>query len=511
MNMKAHTSGHWAVAGQQPRIAIIGAGMSGIAAVVKLRKAGYTNLTVFEKADRVGGTWRENHYPGLSCDVASRWYSFSFALNPDWTHRYSYGPEIQAYMEKTADDFGVTGIVRFNTPVTDLRWQAPVWHLTTGSGETLQFDIVIGATGVLHHPVKPDIEGLDTFAGDCFHSARWDDSVSLDGKRVGVIGTGSTAAQIVGKITEQVGQMYVFQRTPQWMVPLPQKTYSRTYRRLMKWFPFLMRLGYRYYFELLVRNFGAATVGDKKKQALISHICRKNLQENVPDPELRKKLTPDYQAACKRLIFCSDFYPAMSRDNAHLITEEIVKVVPEGVVTADGTVHKLDVLVLSTGFDPGAFILPTRVTGEQGIDLRETWDGAPRAHRAVAVPGFPNFWLLEGPTGPVGNLSLITISEHQVDYIISMLDRMKKDRLAAISARAEAAEAYNESMRAAMPDTVWVSGGCTSWYMDKTGMPNLYPFPPKQYLHEMHHPDFAEYHLQQAAQALPAEQVAAVT
>ncbi len=512
MNMPAQSPGGWAASGHQPRIAIIGAGMSGIAAVVKLREAGYTDLTVFEKADRVGGTWRENSYPGLSCDVASRWYSFSFALNPDWTHRYSYGPEIQAYMEKTANDFGVTDIVRFNTPVTDLRYEAPLWHLTTGTGETLEYDVVIGATGVLHHPMYPDIEGLDSFAGDCFHSARWNHDVDLTGKRVGIIGTGSTAAQIVGEVTDKVGEMHVFQRTPQWMVPLPQKAYSKTYKRLMKWFPFLMRIGYRYYFEALVRTFGAATVGDKGKQGLISRVCLKNLENNVPDPELRQQLTPDYQAACKRLIFCSDFYPAISRDNAHLVTDDITRIVAEGVETADGEVHELDVLVLATGFNPGAFILPTKVTGENGKDLGETWGGAPRAHRAVAVPGFPNFWLLEGPTGPVGNLSLITISEHQVDYIISMLNKMKSEGLAAIAARDEAMETYNESMRAALPNTVWVTGGCTSWYMDATGMPNLYPFPPRQYLKEMKHPDFSEYRLMDgttAADSVDVENIAA--
>ncbi len=499
MNVQAHQG--WASAGRQPRIAIIGAGMSGIAAVVKLKKAGYTDLTVFEKADRVGGTWRENSYPGLSCDVASRWYSFSFALNPDWTHRYSYGPEIQAYVEKTAHDFGVTELVRFNTPVTDLRYEAPVWHLTTGDGDSAVYDIVIGATGVLHHPMTPAIDGLDTFAGDCFHSARWDHSVDLACKRVGVIGTGSTAAQIVGDITARVKQMVVFQRTPQWMMALPQKRYTALTKRLMRWFPFLMRIGYRYYFELLVRSFGAATTGDKDKQALISKLCQQNLDDNVPDPALREKLTPDYQAACKRLIFCSDFYPAISRDNASLVTDEIERIVPEGVQTADGTVHELDVLVLATGFDPGAFILPTRVTGEDNLDLASVWGRAPRAHRAVAVPGFPNFWLLEGPTGPVGNLSLITISEHQVDYVISMLDKMKAEGLAAIAAREDATRAYNEAMAAAMPGTVWVSGGCTSWYMDETGMPNLYPFPPKQYLKEMKRPDFAEYRLLDATQA----------
>jgi cation diffusion facilitator CzcD-associated flavoprotein CzcO len=495
MTATAPTPHAWSTEGRQPSIAIVGAGMSGIAAVVKLRRAGYTDLTVFEKADRVGGTWRENTYPGLSCDVPSRWYSFSFALNPDWNHRYSYGPEIQAYMEKVADDFGVTDIVRFETPVEKLRYEAPTWRLTTGAGEELRFDIVISATGILHHPAVPEIEGLDSFAGASFHSARWDHSAPLAGKRVGVIGTGSTAAQIVGAITDDVAEMFVFQRTPQWMAPLPQTKYTRRLKRLLRWFPFLQRLGYNFYKNGMVKTFAAATVGDKKKQKLLSDICLKNLEENVADPELRAKLTPDYQAACKRLVFCSDFYPAISQEHAHLVTDAIARVTPEGVQTADGTLHELDVLVLATGFDPSAFILPTQVTGEDGLDLEAFWDRAPRAHRAVAIPGFPNFWMLEGPTGPVGNLSLITVTERQVDYVISMLDKMKAEGLAAIAVKEAAFREYNDAMREAIPKTVWVTGGCTSWYMDKSGLPNLYPFPPERYLADMHDPDFSEFRL----------------
>ncbi len=495
MTMQAQIQPGWSQRGAQPAIAIIGAGMSGIAAVVKLRKAGYTDLTVYEKADRVGGTWRENTYPGLSCDVPSRWYSFSFAMKPDWSHRFSYGPEIQAYMEEVADKFDVNSVVQFNTPVSDLVYEAPRWRLTTADGQQRYFDIVISATGVLHHPAFPDIPGLETFAGEKFHSAQWDHTVELRGKRVGIIGTGSTAAQIVGAITDKVGEMHVFQRTPQWMAPLPQKKYSKLWQRALKAMPFLQKLGYHYYYQLMLRTFAAATVGNKPMQRLLSWICLKNLEKNVADPVLRKKLTPAYQAACKRLIFCSEFYPAISRDNAHLITESIECITDEGVRTSDGKLHELDVLVLATGFDPGSFILPTKVTGEGGRDLADFWDGVPRAHRALAMPNFPNFWMLEGPTGPVGNLSLITISENQIDYVISMLDKMKRDGLEAIAVEESAFTAYNDAMRKQMPNTVWITGGCTSWYMDKTGMPNLYPFKPRRYLDDMQQPDFSEYRL----------------
>ena len=490
------TPGHcWAKQGRQPSIAIVGAGMSGIAAVVKLREAGYTDLSVYEKADRVGGTWRDNTYPGLSCDVPSHWYCFSFAPNPDWSHRFSYGSEIQEYMEKVADDFGVTEIVRFDSAVTRLEYQAPIWRLTTEDGVEKSYDIVISATGILHHPMYPDIEGLDSFEGACFHSARWDHSVKFSGKRIGVIGTGSTASQIVGEITNDVAEMRVFQRTAQWMMPLPQKRYSRFWKRTLRLFPFVQRLVRRFYVRKFLLTWAAATTGDVKQQQVLSEMSRKNLEGHVADPGLRAKLTPSYQAACKRLVFCSDFYPAITREHAHLITEPIERITPHGVQTADGRHHELDVLVLATGFDPFAFILPTRVTGEKSRDLETFWSGAPRAHRAVALPGFPNFWMLEGPTGPIGNLSIITVTENQLDYIIRMLDEMKARGLAAVSVKEEAFDAYNEALAEALPKTVWVTGGCTSWYMDKTGLPNLYSHAPQRYLEEMQNPDLAEFRL----------------
>jgi cyclohexanone monooxygenase len=482
-----------AESGFNPRIAIIGAGMSGIAAVVKLRKAGYDNLTVFEKSHKVGGTWRENRYPGLSCDVPSHWYSFSFAPNPNWSHKFSYGPEIQAYMEKTAEDFDVISAVRFNTAVEKLDYRDSQWHLVTEHGDEEVFDTVISATGVLHHVAIPDIDGLDSFAGNSFHTAQWDDSVDLTGKRVGIIGTGSTASQIIGAITPIVSEMNVFQRTPQWIAPLPQRAYSRLERFLMRRFPILTRLLYWTNYGMFKLVFGPATTGNKKAQEKISKICADHLEQEIPDPELRAKLTPSYQAACKRLIFASDFYPAMRQEHTNLITEAIDKIEPQGIRTKDGDLHELDILILATGFDAAKFILPTQVTGEGGADLATFWGRSPRAHRAVAMPHFPNFWMVEGPTGPIGNLSLIMISEHQLDYIILMLDEMRDKGITSIAPKAAAYAAYNDSMSERVKDTVWVTGGCDSWYFDESGQPNLYPFPPQQYLRDMRAPIFDEY------------------
>lgn len=485
----------WARSGRTPRIAIIGAGMSGIASVVKLRRAGYTDLTVYEKADRVGGTWRENHYPGLSCDVPSYWYSFTFAPNPDWSHRFSYGPEIQAYMEQTARDFGVLDAIRFDTAVTALRYEAPCWRLTTEHGDEEVYDLVVSATGVLHHPAMPDIPGLDEFEGEMFHSARWDDDCALAGRRVGVIGTGSTAAQIVGAIGPEVGRLSVFQRTAQWMAPFPQKTYSDRWKAFARRFPVVLKALYYFYYWFMSTRIGGAVLGDEKAHARLAGACRENLEQNISDPALREKLTPDYAAACKRIVICSDFYPAISADNAELVTDGIERIEAKGVRTKDGRLHELDVLVLATGFDPTRFILPIRVTGEGGVDLEKRWDGAPRAHRAMSVPGFPNLWMIEGPTGPVGNLSLITISEYQIDYLIRCLDEMKRRGLEAMAPKEESFAAYNAEINEGLPNTIWVRGGCNSWYLDKTGLPNLYPFSPARFRKEMRSPDFSEYRL----------------
>lgn len=485
----------WAKEDRVPRIAIVGAGMSGIAAVVKLREAGYTDLTVYEKADRVGGTWRENSYPGLSCDVPSHWYSFTFAPNPNWKHRYSYGPDIQAYMEDVADRFGVTAVTRFNTPVDELTYEAPFWRLRTEAGEEQIYDIVICATGVLHHPSIPNFEGLETFEGAAFHSARWDHSVPLDGQRVGVVGAGSTAAQIIGALGPRVKKLVAFQRTPQWMVPLMQKEYSPFFKAFLRAFPIYHNVLRWWFRNLMGKGLIKATTGDKKAQNLISEIALTNLEDNVPDPELRKRLTPNFQAACKRIIVCSDFYPAISADNAELVTEGIERIEPKGVRTKDGVLHELDVLALATGFDSSAFVLPIKVYGEDKVELKDIWNGAPRAHRAVAMPGFPNFWMLEGPTGPVGNFSLIQLSEWQIDHLIRCFNKMRDEKLAAIAPSKEAYEAYNAKMNVAVKNTVWYTGGCDSWYIDKSGLPNLYPWSPEQYRVEMQNPDFDEYRL----------------
>lgn len=495
----ANLNSCWAKEGRTPRIAIVGAGLSGIGAVIALRQAGYTDLTVYEKADKIGGTWRDNRYPGLSCDVPSYWYSYSFEPNPDWSHRFSFGPEIFKYVEHVAKKYDVMSVVKFNSPVTEMAYLGPKWSLKAEGHDTQIFDFIISATGILHHPRYPDIKGIDSFKGDMFHTARWDDSVALEGKRVGIIGTGSTSAQIVGEITKKVGHMTVFQRSKHWVAPLPQKKYSTLWKTVLRACPWIHPHLSNFYKRNMLTTFAAATVGDLVQQQKIEQACLVNLARNVPDPELRAKLTPDYKATCKRLIFCSDFYPAISRDNAELVTDGIAGIEPEGIRTEDGRLHELDVLILATGFKVSEFMLPAKVYGENKLELSEVWDGAPRAHRAMTIPSFPNFWMLEGPTGPVGNLSLISITETQLGYMIKCLDQMKTEKAASIAVKQDTFDAFNKAMAKEVLGTTWATGGCDSWYIDKTGTPNLYPWHPSLFYKEMQQPDFSEYQFSQQA------------
>ena len=485
----------WAEAGRQPRIAVIGAGFSGMGTIIKLREAGFDDITCFEKAQTLGGTWRDNTYPGLSCDVPSHWYSYSFELNPNWKHRFSYGPEISAYQETVAKKYGLFDAIRFADGVSEIHYLGREWKLISEkSGEQI-FDFVIAATGVLVNPAYPDIKGLESFKGDKFHSARWQHDVSLKGKRVGIIGTGSTACQIVGAIKDDIGHLDVYQRTPHWITPMAQKEYSSTWKGLLRTFPFIQKFIRNVIRSRMEQTFGEATLGNVEQQQKIEQACLKHLENQVPDPELRAELTPDYRATCKRLILCSDYYPALCQDNVDLVTDDIDQIEPGGIRTKDGVLHEHDVLVLATGFQAGDFILPTEVYGEEGQSLREFWGGLPRAHRAMTFPGFPNFWMLEGPTGVFGNTSLIDITEHQLEYLVSVLTTMREQKVISIAPKQEAYTAYNADMSAAIKTSTWATGGCDSWYLDASGSPNIYPWLPDVYREEMRNPDFSEYHM----------------
>ncbi len=481
---------------------IIGAGMSGILAGYCLYKSGYRDYTIYEKGDSVGGTWRENSYPGLHCDVPAHHYSYSFALNPDWSKVFAPGPEIWAYFDRQARQLGVFDHIRFNSEIADARWDGAKWNITLKDGSTDSSDILISATGFLHQIVMPDIPGLDTFAGHKFHTARWDHSVALDDARIGIIGTGSTAVQIVSALAGRVRNLELFQRTPQWVLNVPQTEFSAEQRADFANRPELMQALYDEAAHFTRETTRAVMGLDEEGRAAMVRNCEENLAR-VKDPELRAHLTPDYAVGCKRLIMSPDFYEAIQRPRTELITAGIERIVPEGVLTSDGVLHELDVLVLASGFDPTAYVRPVAMTGEDGRTLADIWAEQPVAYQCVTVPHMPNFFMIGGPYSPVGNISLVLMAEWQVDYIMKCIAYIAEND-AAMSPDPTATGGYIAEIRAAARKTIWATGGCRSWYLDAEGVPAIYPYPSEIFREEtLGGPDFSKFTIRKLRQPEP--------
>jgi cation diffusion facilitator CzcD-associated flavoprotein CzcO len=478
--------------GRELRFAIIGAGMAGILSAIKLKEAGLTDFTVYEKADRVGGTWRENTYPGLSCDVPSHLYSYSFAPTPEWNHRYSAGEEIQAYFERVAREHAITDDIRFGDEVTSCRFVDGRWRIETARGHRDEVDVVIAATGVLHHPRFPDLDGVDDFEGAVFHSSRWNHGVKLDGARIGIVGTGSTAVQMTSALVNRAGRLSLFQRTAQWIMPAENPPYSDDEKSAFRSNPEQLaelRANLTQMFDIFAN---AIVDADSPEMKMIAAMCLDNLESNVRDLELREALRPDYQAACKRLIVSPDFYEAIQQPNAELVTDRIERIEPAGVRTADGTLHELDILVLATGFKTDAFMRPMTVIGRDGESLAHAWSERPSAYMSVSIPGFPNFFMLNGPNGPVGNFSLIEVAELQFGYIMQLLEPLRSGESREVSATPDAMEQHEAARVQAVEKTVWVTG-CHSWYLDDRGIPATWPWSFDRFRSEMQAPHTAAF------------------
>lgn len=474
-----------------PRVVIVGAGMSGLCMAIKLRRSGLQDITIYEKARQLGGTWRDNTYPGLTCDVPSRFYQYSFELNPGWTHRYSPGPEIWAYLDRVADRYDIRRHIVFGTEVTEGRFADGRWHIRTSTGQEDVADFLVSATGVLHHPRRPRIDGLESFGGAAFHSARWDHTVELEGRRVAVVGTGSTGVQIVTDLAGTAGRLALFQRTAQWIFPARNRRYGGLTKAGHRALPALSRLGYHWHEFLISSLLSQAIIKPGWRRSLIGRVCRRHLA-TVRDPELRRRLTPDYEPMCKRLIASAGFYDAVQRPDVELVTEAIDHIEPRGIVTRDGALHEIDVLVLATGFDAHAYLRPMELTGPDGLTLTKAWQDGPRAYRTVALPGFPNFFMLMGPHSPIGNYSLISVAEAQADYVLGWIRRWRAGLVSTMTPTPEATERFNAEMRKAMPQTVWTTG-CTSWYLGKDGLPELWPWTPRKHRAMLRDPSFADF------------------
>ncbi len=475
------------------RFIIMGAGMSGILTAIKLQEAGLDNFAIYEKADRLGGTWRENEYPGIACDVPSHMYSYSFAPNSEWSHRHSPGAEIQAYFEEVARRYGVDELIQYGKEITRCSFEDGRWRIETSDGTTDEGDFVIAATGVLHHPAYPDIEGLDSFEGPSFHSARWDHDVKLAGKRIGVIGTGSTSIQIVSALIDDVAELSLFQRTPQWIMPVENPAYSEKQKAKFRSHPEVMQTIRDEVTTQFIDGFANVLHDpDSPILAAIHATCEANLDNSVRDPEMREKLRPDYRAACKRLIMSENFYDAIQRPNANLVTEGIERVEKNGVRTSDGQLHELDVLVIATGFRVDRFMRPMEVIGRDGTALEDAWKEGPFAYMAISIPDFPNFFMLNGPNGPVGNFSLIDVAEMQFSYIIQLIEQVRSGSCNEVSASRGATERFDADRIKAAKTTIWASG-CNSWYLDANGVPAAWPWTFDRFTEEMSKPRLEDY------------------
>lgn len=457
------------------RVAVIGSGFSGLGTAIRLQQQGIEDFLVFERADDVGGTWRDNTYPGCACDVMSHLYSFSFAPNPRWKSTFGKQRELFDYLRDCADQFGVRSRIRFRHELTEARWDdlRKRWLLSTTGGNYTARVLVTG-TGYLSEPAVPDIPGLADFQGTVFHSARWRHDLDLTGHRVAVIGTGASAIQFVPAIQPEVGHLDLYQRTPPWIGPKNDKVNSALQTRLLTSVPGYQR--FRRNFNMWGREILAFVMARPALAAKMQKMASDHLKKSVPDERLRAALTPDYIMACKRLLFSNTYYPAIQQPNVELVTDGIAKVTADSVVTADGRERPVDTIILGTGFEAVRRPIADRLFGRDGVSLKEAWSEGMSAHRGTGVTGFPNLFMLLGPNTTLGHSSQVIMIEAQITYLLNALRTMDRRGLASVEVLPEAQRAYNEQLERRLDGTVWNAGNCRSWYLDEHGRnPSIWP------------------------------------
>jgi cation diffusion facilitator CzcD-associated flavoprotein CzcO len=477
----------------QRSIAVVGGGFGGVGAAVMLRQAGYEDVIVFERGERVGGVWNDNTYPGARCDVPSHLYEFSFAPNPYWSHRYADQREIQEYMEDVARRYGVADRIRTSTEVTAARWTDGRWVVETRRGRH-EVDVLLTACGQLSTPSTPDLPGLDSFGGPSFHTARWRHDVDLAGKRVAVVGTGCSAIQVVPAIQPYVAHVDVYQRSPGWTIPKMDFAYRERTKRLFERFPALQRLDRQAIFAF--HEYGALGLTRHRwMMAPVRAVARMQINRAISDPELRRKVTPTDDLGCKRIMLTDDWYPTLAKPNVDVVTDHVEALTPAGIRTADGRERPADAVIFATGFKSHGFTAPMEVVGEGGRTLEHEWAGVPRAYLGLTVPRFPNLFLIYGPNTNGGTGSVIYTIEAGIRHVLAALAALDEAGADRIEVRREAADEFDRELRSALARTVWHSG-CRNWYVDEGGNdPNQWPGPFSSYRRRAARLDPAAYAL----------------
>jgi cation diffusion facilitator CzcD-associated flavoprotein CzcO/acetyl esterase/lipase len=466
---EAETAGNGSHNGRpSPRVAIIGAGFGGIGLGMTLKRAGIDSFTIFEKADGIGGVWRDNTYPGAACDVPSHLYSFSFEPNPDWTRVYSPQPEILDYLERCVEKYGMAPNLRLGTEVTRAQFdeRSGRWRIETNGGETLEADVLVSACGQLSRPALSRIEGAERFDGPIFHTARWDHDVELEGKHVAVIGTGASTIQVVPAIAPRVGHLDVYQRSAPYVMPKKDRPYSPWERRLFRRFP-PARWARRFWQWLAFEIFVSAFNQFRPVARLGIRIHERHLDEQVSDPALKEVLRPDHVLGCKRVLISGDYYETLERPNVELVTEGVRELTKRGVIAEDGTEKRADVIVLSTGFESTRFLAPMEIRGREGVELNEAWREGANAYFGMTVAGFPNLFIMYGPNTNLGSGSIIFQLESQMSYILDAV-RNLQSRGGWLSVRPEVQASFDREIQKRLSTSVWQTG-CSNWYLDDHG------------------------------------------
>jgi cation diffusion facilitator CzcD-associated flavoprotein CzcO len=452
-------------------VAVLGAGLGGLAAGVKLKEAGFNDVVILEKAAKVGGTWRDNSYPGCCCDVPVALYQYSFAPSLSWSHIFPRYNEIQKYTEDLADNFGLRPHLKMGDEAKTAVWDdaRAVWKITTATGKIYETNALIAALGQLNRPKLPEIEGRDSFKGPAFHSARWDHSVDLKGKRVGVIGSAASAVQIIPEVAKVASQLTVFQRTPNWVIPRLDRPITDEEKALAMTAPQLAMMGRDLIFQNADHLFWQVFSWTKEGRAAYTRVALNHMAEQVPDEALRKKLTPDYPIGCARILIADDYYPALTRSNVSLVTDGISRIDAAGVTTKDGKHHDFDALVYATGFETTGWHWSVDVVGEGGRHLRDEWAETPQAYLGINVTHFPNMFVLYGPNTNLGHNSITLMLEHQVGFAVQSLKGLMDTNKSAMDVTAAAQARFNRDLQQALGKTTWADPACHSWYKNDKG------------------------------------------